>query len=480
MGASNVTTVLSVDLVGLASVTAGAVVSLNAPAPTGGFSVAMTISGAARFHLRDQYGYDTFPASATLVIPAGQMQGSVPMMLEWTGLTGKTYTVTASLNGVIRSASGTVPASTATFTIDPAQVGQGGTTYGSVTFDAYPNYARNFTADLSSSAPGITFADAHPLVCPSAQCDGTVSIHLGTPWVFPIGVTATSGTGPTTISATFLGFTASAPLNVAPAATLSGVAPGWVLPGDTTPVLYGSGITPGSTVTFTGPVYSLTNFQNSLCTVDGNCPSSNLAATVDTGGTYAAFAIPAGASPGIYHLRVRSAAGFDSSNNLWVGVDIAQKTYPAVARDQHSWAKRIWPGQTVTGTLTGDVPLNDIADYNYYFFPATAGSRINVWLERVDDSLSWEDPASIDPALEIIAPDGVIYSNLQAFDNVPGIDDNASLLAAELPLTGVYFIAAETSRGSGAYRLRFEMVSTQPPKMALPRSLSAAITRRSK
>src|ERR1035438_7847891 len=112
MGASNVTTVLSVDLVGLASVTAGAVVSLNAPAPAGGFWVAMTISGAARFHYRDQYGYDTFLTSGTRTIPAGQIQssavsfGSGEVFPEWTGVSGKTTTVTATLNGVTRSATG--------------------------------------------------------------------------------------------------------------------------------------------------------------------------------------------------------------------------------------------------------------------------------------------------------------------------------------------------------------------------------------
>jgi trimeric autotransporter adhesin len=283
--------------------------------------------------------------------------------------------------------------------------------------------------------------------------------------VIPAYTAAVTHDTTVTMTGSYGGVTKTATLTLlAPPASLAGVAPGWVIPGDTTPVLYGSGIQAGSTVTFTGPVYSLTDLQHTLCTVGSTCASSSLAATVDTGGAYAAFAIPPGTSPGIYHLKVRSAFNVDSSNNQWIAVDAAQRTLAVVPPNQHNLATRIFPGQTVTGTFSGTNPLNNITDYNYYFFPATAGSTVNVSLERVDDSLSWEDPSSIDPALEIIAPDGMIYSNLQAFDNVPGIDNNASLIGAELPLTGVYFIVAETSRGAGAYRLRFDVVSMQPPQ----------------
>ncbi|MGA7992976.1 MAG: hypothetical protein WCC53_16220, partial [Thermoanaerobaculia bacterium] len=249
---------------------------------------------------------------------------------------------------------------------------------------------------------------------------------------------------------------------LAPPASLAGVAPGWVLPGDTTPVLYGSGIQAGSAVTFTGPVYSLTDLQHTLCTVGSTCSSSSLAATVDTGGAYAAFAIPPGTSPGIYHLKVRSAFNVDSSNNQWIAVDSAQQTRALVPANQHAFATRIYPGQTVTGTLSGDNPLGTLSDYNYYYFVATAGSQVSLTMNRVNTSTPWENPASLDPQIEVVAPDGFVYANLQGFDNQPGLDYNASITNAVLPQTGLYLIAAETTRGSGQYQISFNVTSMAP------------------
>ncbi len=73
-----------------------------------------------------------------------------------------------------------------------------------------------------------------------------------------------------------------------------------------------------------------------------------------------------------------------------------------------AWAKTFAAGGDTTGTF---------ADYNLYFFFGTAGSVINASLERVDTTMSWEDPASLDPHLEIIAPDGVLYANLLKREN---------------------------------------------------------------
>jgi hypothetical protein len=278
--------------------------------------------------------------------------------------------------------------------------------------------------------------------------------------VFPVSTGFVTQDTPVSVTASYGGVTMTATTTVlAPPATLIGVSPGWVLPGDTTPVLYGNGIQAGSTVTFAGPVYSLTDTQHALCNVGTTCTSTPLAATVDVAGQYAAFAIPPSATPGIYFLKVRSANGVDSSSNQWIAVDSKQQTRAAVPPNQHASAQQIYSGQTVTGTLNGDSPLNGITDYNYYYFVATAGSRISLAMNRVDTSMTWENPASLDPQIEVVAPDGFIYANLQAFDNQPGVDYNASLANAVLPQTGVYFIAAETTRGSGQYQLTFNVNS---------------------
>ena len=249
------------------------------------------------------------------------------------------------------------------------------------------------TVQITSSNPGVVDFNFGGVFLSHGQSDLTINGGLSMGQNSPVTVET-----PVTLTATYGGGTLTAILLVEPPpAQISGVAPGWVLPGDTTPVIYGWGIQPGSTVTFTGPVYSLTDTQNPLCTVGGTCPASALAATVGVGGAYAAFAIPPGAAPGIYHLKVRSAAGVESTDNQWIAVDSTQRTRATVAPDQHHIAQRIYPGQTVTGTLTGTNPLYSLADYNYYYFVATAGSHVNVSMQRIDTSLPWDNPASLDP-----------------------------------------------------------------------------------
>lgn len=120
-------------------------------------------------------------------------------------------------------------------------------------------------------------------------------------------------------------------------------------------------------------------------------------------------------------------------------------------------------GQTVTGTFVADGdPDHRLQDVNLYYIPGTAGSRIRVTLERVDTSKTWEHPDSLDPQLEIMTPDGFIPQNLVSYDRQPGLDLNAELPNAVLPQTGLYFIYAGTSKGSGAYRLTYELLEAAP------------------
>ena len=81
----------------------------------------------------------------------------------------------------------------------------------------------------------------------------------------------------------------------------------------------------------------------------------------------------------------------------------------------------------------------------------------------MDTSTTWEHPDSLDPQIEVVAPDGFVPQNLVAWDNQPAVDLNASLHDAVLPLTGLYVIAAETTRGHGEYRLSFSFGSLAPP-----------------
>jgi RHS repeat-associated protein len=416
--------------------------TLSAPAPSlpsgGGATVSLVFSNPAATSAYD-----------SAMVPAGALVSDFSVTTK-TVSTPQTTTITAFYGGVQQAVTlNVIPATCvlASVALNPAAVIGGWPTSGTVTLNA--------PAPTGGVVVNLTSNDA------TATVPASVTVLGGaTTATFTVTTTAVAATHSVYIEGAY-GYARGAWLTVNPAAaaTLVGVAPGWALPGDATPVLYGLNIQPGSTVTFTGPVYTVTDTQNPLCTIGGTCPASVLAAIVDVNGAYAAFAIPAGASPGIYHLKVRSALGVDSSNNEWIVIDAPQKAFGAVPN--HGYATRIYPGQTITGTLTGNFPINGISDYNFYYFVATAGTRLSVTMQRVDTSTPWENASSLDPQIEVIAPDGFIYSNLQGFDDVSGSNLNASITDAVLPQTGVYLIAAETTRGAGQYRLTFN-----PSRMA--------------
>jgi RHS repeat-associated protein len=429
-------------VVGGTSVTLG--IDLTLPAPPGGLVVTVTFSNPAV----------VTASSVGANVPAGALGGrfSIPTNLV---ATPQTVTITAFAEGVqLATTLAALPATgvLSSVSVSPTSVIGGSPSTGTVTLDGQ--------APAGGAVVALSSNDA------AAAVPSSVTVLQGaTTATFAVTTSAVAASHSATITAAY-GYTKTATLTLTPAppATLAGVAPGWVLPGDATPIVYGSGIQQGSTVTFTGPVYSLTDFNNALCAIGTTCAATSLLATVGADGTYAAFVVPAGAAPGAYYIKVRSAVGVDSSNNQWIAVDSAQKTYPAVAPGTpHQYAGPIYSGQTAIGDLTGDVPLNGLTDYNYYYFVGTAGSTVSVSMQRVDTSVPWENPSSLDPQIEIVAPDGYIYQNLQAFDDEPGTDLNASLTNVVLPQTGVYIISAETTRGSGQYRLTFNLTSVAPP-----------------
>jgi hypothetical protein len=241
---------------------------------------------------------------------------------------------------------------------------------------------------------------------------------------------------------------------------LEGTSPGWVLPGASNLVTYGCGFDEGSTLRLRGPVYALSDLATPLCDL-ATCPTVSIPITAGNAGQVASWAVPGETAPGIYHLvAYRADANMESINGHWLAVDEPSKVCPVVPAAEHLMAKSLVSGQTVTGTFAaaGD-PSGRLSDYNAYYFVATAGSRIEVSLDRVDTSKTWEHPDTVDPEIEIVAPDGFVYQNLLSLDNRPGVDLNASLHDAVLPQTGVYVLFAQTTRGAGDYRLHFAITS---------------------
>ncbi|HQP88629.1 MAG TPA: carboxypeptidase regulatory-like domain-containing protein, partial [Thermoanaerobaculia bacterium] len=245
---------------------------------------------------------------------------------------------------------------------------------------------------------------------------------------------------------------------------LLGLSPATALPGDGHVVGYVESLTASDyTVSLAGPVYALDSLSAPLCDLaSGACPTQSLPAPLEPGDTAVRFALPEGLGEGYYAVRVVEATGRSTSWG-WMGVEARQRSIALQSPDEHRSARRLLPGQVVTGTFAenGD-PNGNLGDYNFFYFIAPAGSVVNARLERVDTSLPWEAPSSLDPQLELIAPDGFIYANVRRFDDAAGSDLNATLTNAVLPQGGLWLLAAETTRGSGDYRLTFDLTPAPP------------------
>ena len=350
----------------------------------------------------------------------------------------------------------------ASLTVAPAAVRPGESATGTVTLDGPAPPIPDPLGLFPPSAPEVylTSSDA------SVTVPTSVVIPIGTTSAtFTITTSPSASVASATIKATYLYSTRhkEAVLTLIQP-KLTGLAPGWVLPGASNVVAYGAGFNSGSSVELSGPVYALGNYTTQLCNLSLNqCPTLTLPATANAAGTALSFAVPQNTGPGVYLITGKTSDGIGSSNSTWLAVDAATKSYPVLPPEQHMYAKVLYSGQTATGTFAaGGDTTGRYADFNAYYFLATAGSTVDVTLDRVDTSKPWEHPDSLDPQLEIVAPDGFVPQNLVAFDNQPGVDLNASLHSAVLPLTGIYVVYAATTRGFGDYRLHFAITSMAP------------------
>jgi hypothetical protein len=390
-----------------------------------------------------------------------------------------TYTLTFSRNGYISATTEPIAftdgvAQTRNVSLEPAP-GYDLVSLAVTPTVVNPGEEATGTVTINGPAPALEFPPGFPLDTqvylessnPAVTVPASVVIPTGeTNATFPITTsTGASGSG-ATITGTYMYTTRhkSATLSFAQP-SLTGVAPGWVLPGASNVVAYGRNFDPGITAQLAGPVYTLTDFQNALCDLGGGqCPSRPTAGTPNAEGTALVLTVPADLGPGLYYLTATSAGGISSSNGKWLAVDEPAKTVPVVPPEQHKYAQPIHSGQTVTGTFAaGGDTSGQYADVNAYYFVATAGSTVDVSLERVDTSKPWEHPDSLDPQIEIFASDGFLPQNLVAWDNQPAVDLNASLHDAVLPLSGIYVLYAATTRGFGEYRLHFTITSMAPP-----------------
>ncbi len=415
-------------------------VTMSLAAPTGGVTVDLASSDPSTANV---------PASVT-VMPGGT---SAPFQVTTQPVSSPaSLTITATVGGESTEAIlEVVPVALTSVALSPTSVTAGGSSVGTVALGG-PAPAGGANIALSSS-------DIHSATVPT-----TVTVAAGTTSAtFTVTTLAAAPSSSVTISAIYGGMTKTTTLALAPP-PLTGVAPGWVLPGDTNVVVYGSNLTQGTSILMAGPVYSLTDEETPLCQVSpAQCPTTTMSATANSDGTALSFSAPPGSAPGIYYLQTQGGGGATSPNGVWLAIDEAQKTYPALAPGHDSTGRPIWSGQTITGSfVAGGDPSGLVADLNTYFFVATAGSTIDVTLNRLDTTRAWEHPDSLDPQIVIVAPDGLVYQNLVALDNQPGVDLNASLRGAVLPLSGLYLLCVQTTKGFGDYQMQFAITSMAP------------------
>ncbi len=335
-------------------------------------------------------------------------------------------------------------------TCSPAAVTSGETSTCTVVLSFGLAPAGGALVNLSTTDPAVATTPASVTV-PEGQSSAT----------FTVSTLTVSAPVTITVRASYNGSTAGGPLTVnpPPAPVLTGVAPGRVVAGDATLQAYGSNLD-AATVRLEGPVYSLDQPDTPLCGSSlPACPTRILNGTVNVSGNALAFAIPPDVGPGYYLTRLVKGAA--SANHAWVAVETPEKTQAALTDDEHRYANRLESGQTITGNLTGTTThtYTGANDFNQFYFIGTAGSRVTLSMERVDTGKTWEHPDSLDPELSVVAPDGFVYENLHATDDQPVVDLDASIVNAELPQTGIYFVTAATSKGSGPYRLHFSVDS---------------------
>lgn len=244
----------------------------------------------------------------------------------------------------------------------------------------------------------------------------------------------------------------------------TGLSPGFVVTGATGIRLYGSGFDSAANIVVEGPTYALgdVNFMSPLCSAP-SCPTQFVTPIAAPDGSQLTFNLTEGLAPGYYDVYAWDPVSTAMSDTSRIEVQPTTTAGPTKTQTFSNVATAIANGQTITNQfLTGRDPSGQFSDVDFYSFYATAGSKITVSLARTDTSTSWFDPNTIDPELYVVAPDGVVYNGLDALDNVPGVDLNASITNGVLPQTGLYFIDAATTKGAGGYALSFSLTPAAP------------------
>ncbi len=387
--------------------------------------------------IADSYTPPEYPCP-TLTCPYSTWK--FPIEVLQGAVAGTTVTISATWRGVTHTAQLSITGLVLQSLTAPSSVQAGSDVGATITLNGA---STGVQVTLSTSDDTLTVPAS--VTVPTGQ--STVIVAL------PTKDTATTRTA--TLTASYGGATKTVQVQITPSSgRLSAIAPGTVVPGDDGDVvLYTSEIRANVTALL---------HEGTCVAGTGQCPDIVVTAAADTMRKAFRLTIPPNVPAGTYNVTLRAAGGLSTQNSMALKIETPERTYSEVPPAEHNIATRLQPGQTVLGTLTGTNPKDNVTDYNLFYFVGTAGSRLNISMERTDTSRTWENPDSLDPQLQIIAPDGFLYDNLQREDNRTGVDYNATIANAILPQTGTYLVRAGTTHGSGPYRLTFGFSSVAP------------------
>ncbi|MCE7959063.1 MAG: hypothetical protein DYH06_14165, partial [Acidobacteria bacterium ACB2] len=391
----------------------------------------------------------------TATIPSGQTAVTVTVGTLAVGVVDEDYLVAVAPVGAGSARVVLHPLGVASLTLSSSTIPGGSSVTGTVVLQA-PAPAGGTSVGLGRSNAAVLIPSS--VTVPEGQTSATFTLGTTT-------VASVTAVDLTAYLANPNARRAYASCQVTPDVFVpAGLAPATFLPGDTTPVLYGRGFDAATSTRLYGPYtqYVDPGTGQTVTTCPDPCPSRPLSASLIASGAGVSFAVPTDVTPGVYDVRAEKAGVVSPA--LWALVESPASTLPAVAEDERDLARPLLPGQTVTSTfpLRAAPVLGALSDYHFYWFFGTAGSRVDLSLARVDTSREWSHPEGLDPRLEVIAPDGFVYENLASEDVAPGANFDAAVVDAQLPLTGLYVVAAETSRGNGDYRLRLSVRSAAP------------------
>ncbi|MBK9965258.1 MAG: carboxypeptidase regulatory-like domain-containing protein [Holophagales bacterium] len=307
----------------------------GSPAPAGGIAISVTSSSSA------------LSVPASVIVPEGSFSNT---------FTVTTTPTVATTSGVIRATLGAEAPEVVVTVRQPTLTELFVRGWADPVESGLPIPA---SIRLDGPAPAGGLVVALSVTGTAASVPASVLVAEGASWKdFEVTTSFVATVTEVVLSASSGSVLMTKPLTLRPQTwRLSPLAPGRAVAGAAGITLYGREFLPSNSVYLAGPVYSATAPDTPLCDEPaGACPGVTVQGVVpitppQPSADRIVFTVPSSLSPGYYTVRAKSAAGALSAEARWLLVDSSSPVVPALAPEQHGFARTITSGQTVTGTF---------------------------------------------------------------------------------------------------------------------------------